>query len=678
MRKLTYILAILMFYITTPLWADTHYVRTDGGTGTQCTGLTDAAYTSGTACAVNHPNWVFPPRGESTTRQASAGDTVVIGSGSYKIGCQNETNCKDANVNLTDGAYCALSYSYDCYMGIVPNNTTVIGCSSSGCSINADRPELWGAGRISQILNLTNSSGVTLEDLLITDHAACGYGHRTLDCGTADAAELSASTGVRVTGSSSTTLNNLRISGLRSYGVYGGSVNTITFKDTEISYNAYGGWDTDSCSGAGTCGVTGTITFENTDIIYNGCIMKSTYGEIENRGCYSQDQTGYGDGIGCGNTAGNWVIYDSSFSHNISDGLDLLYMNNGTYSGGTVNIKRSLFEGNVGNQVKIPNASYIEDSIIIGNCGFFYGKDITCDFATCAANFNNCRAFGTPVVISYKSGDSTVPKIYNSTILSNGDIGLQAGGTCTTGTDFLVSNNILRGGWEFGQSDTSSIYYESSPSTCNPDFIESYNICYGWKEGASACNGTGSTDTVDPGFTGTISQGTGAYVGYYTTDNYAEQLYISSANGSSDETISGTDSIDYNSFSRGTAWDIGALEYGSVPSGGPNPICGDGNIDTASPYLEVCDGANLNSQTCQSQGFDLGGTLTCNATDCKTFVTTGCASSSCGNGVVEALEQCDDGNTTSGDGCSGTCQIETPQQLGFVLRGCSISGGTFK
>lgn len=30
----------------------------------------------------------------------------------------------------------------------------------------------------------------------------------------------------------------------------------------------------------------------------------------------------------------------------------------------------------------------------------------------------------------------------------------------------------------------------------------------------------------------------------------------------------------------------------------------------------------------------------------------------CGNGVVEAGEQCDDGNTLSGDGCSATCTIE--------------------
>ncbi|MFC5578225.1 Calx-beta domain-containing protein [Lysobacter niabensis] len=32
----------------------------------------------------------------------------------------------------------------------------------------------------------------------------------------------------------------------------------------------------------------------------------------------------------------------------------------------------------------------------------------------------------------------------------------------------------------------------------------------------------------------------------------------------------------------------------------------------------------------------------------------------CGNGTVEGLEQCDDGNLNSGDGCSSVCRIDTP------------------
>jgi cysteine-rich repeat protein len=30
----------------------------------------------------------------------------------------------------------------------------------------------------------------------------------------------------------------------------------------------------------------------------------------------------------------------------------------------------------------------------------------------------------------------------------------------------------------------------------------------------------------------------------------------------------------------------------------------------------------------------------------------------CGNGILQSGEQCDDGNTTGGDGCSATCEIE--------------------
>jgi cysteine-rich repeat protein len=53
----------------------------------------------------------------------------------------------------------------------------------------------------------------------------------------------------------------------------------------------------------------------------------------------------------------------------------------------------------------------------------------------------------------------------------------------------------------------------------------------------------------------------------------------------------------------------------------------------------------------------------------------------CGNGSVEAGEQCDDGNTTGGDGCSATCRIEVkPPAIHTVppsvLAGLRVSGET--
>ena len=92
------------------------------------------------------------------------------------------------------------------------------------------------------------------------------------------------------------------------------------------------------------------------------------------------------------------------------------------------------------------------------------------------------------------------------------------------------------------------------------------------------------------------------------------------------------------------------------PQDCPQPIlCGNGQIDGG----EQCDGTNLSGQTCQSLNSSFtGGTLNCTAS--CTFDTSSCTQPVCGNSVIETGEQCDDGGTVSGDGCSSTCQIEIP------------------
>jgi cysteine-rich repeat protein len=52
--------------------------------------------------------------------------------------------------------------------------------------------------------------------------------------------------------------------------------------------------------------------------------------------------------------------------------------------------------------------------------------------------------------------------------------------------------------------------------------------------------------------------------------------------------------------------------------------------------------------------------LSCNSS-CGGYITSSCSSSaqSCGNGIREGSEGCDDGDTTPGDGCSASCTIET-------------------
>ncbi len=68
--------------------------------------------------------------------------------------------------------------------------------------------------------------------------------------------------------------------------------------------------------------------------------------------------------------------------------------------------------------------------------------------------------------------------------------------------------------------------------------------------------------------------------------------------------------------------------------------CGDGGLDSFNG--EQCDDGNTKNGD--------GCSFSCQAEQLPVLV--------CGNSLVEAGEQCDDGNTKNGDGCSSSCQIE--------------------
>jgi cysteine-rich repeat protein len=75
----------------------------------------------------------------------------------------------------------------------------------------------------------------------------------------------------------------------------------------------------------------------------------------------------------------------------------------------------------------------------------------------------------------------------------------------------------------------------------------------------------------------------------------------------------------------------------TITEAGGGSVCGNSIIEAG----ESCDDGNTDN---------LDG---CSST-CQTETPT------CGNSIVEYLEQCDDGNTDPLDGCSATCQIENP------------------
>jgi len=96
-------------------------------------------------------------------------------------------------------------------------------------------------------------------------------------------------------------------------------------------------------------------------------------------------------------------------------------------------------------------------------------------------------------------------------------------------------------------------------------------------------------------------------------------------------------------------------------------VCGDGVLDAG----ESCDDGNTTngdgcSSTCELESVCGNGILegneVCddgNTTDGDNCSSTCDAENFCGDGVLNTSEACDDGNTTNGDGCSSTCELES-------------------
>ena len=112
--------------------------------------------------------------------------------------------------------------------------------------------------------------------------------------------------------------------------------------------------------------------------------------------------------------------------------------------------------------------------------------------------------------------------------------------------------------------------------------------------------------------------------------------------------------------------------------------CGNGQVDGLDPvngqgFGEPCDGTDLRGYTCATlplAGF-VSGNLSCNET-CHFNVSECFSGGICGNGVVEPGEECDDGNTTGGDGCNAQCfaEIGNDTNMPPIIKGVKLISST--
>jgi len=436
----------------------TYYVRPDGGSPAQCTGLANAPYTGASQdCAWDHPFRALPPEG---TPRIAGGDTLVIAAGEYMMGY----GAPGADACYPEGAW-------DCYMPPIPSGpdpahpTRILGAGwDSGCS---NPPELWGTERADFILNLTDASNVEIACLEITDHSDCVEFHSgSLPC-RRDSPPFGpwAAIGLYAEDSANVHLQYLDLHGLAHGGVWAGRLTDWTVEDVRIAGNGWVGWDGDI---DGYDSNSGTMRFDRWTVEWNGC--GETYPGEQPTGCWAQTAGGYGDGVGTGATGGDWIIEDSQFLHNTSDGLDLLYHS----LGGHITLDRVRAEGNAGNQVKITGGAAITNSVLVGNCAFFEGKSFT-------YHVDPCRALGNTLEVVYTGGEQV--SIVNSTFYGQGD-GLVGGGVregfhCD-GTERLTGrNNVFRGDADyFAPGDITFLFYqEGCPGlTFEGDYSIAYSV----------------------------------------------------------------------------------------------------------------------------------------------------------------------------------------------------------
>ena len=100
---------------------------------------------------------------------------------------------------------------------------------------------------------------------------------------------------------------------------------------------------------------------------------------------------------------------------------------------------------------------------------------------------------------------------------------------------------------------------------------------------------------------------------------------------------------------------------------GVNNGAGDGFCLTDCSAMQICGDTIANGgEDCDEGAVD---TMLCDAD---------CTLATCGDGYINGMagEQCDDGNTTDGDGCSSTC-MDAPVACGLDLVACSASEGCY-
>lgn len=572
MRLFVSLLFLFILY-TTEAFATTWYLRTDGGTygttSTTCNGLYDVAYSAGNGpnCAVKDPYEIMSWNGGGTMR-ITQGDVLYFSKASDAMPIGLDRSAVKSG--------CSVSYPYDCTLSALPNNITIRGYGwDTGCA-KATRVSLYSREGVAWIFYAENVENLTVQCLDITDHSDCGFrvGDHTCSESWSGGVGDQGRNGLEIRAGTNVVLKDLFIHGMAYQGLHMGGINGVTMNNVHLWGNHFMNWDGDT---VGVDSFSGDIRVTNSTFRFSGCAEayppSANFTTADYDDCDNQNAA---DGAGFNNTAGNWYFKNTEFSHNSSDGLDLLYC-----SGCNVSIDKSLFEGNWGNQFKVHAVNLdVTNSVFIANCGYLYYAGKAAAASTIDAS---CRAVGTPISALSQSGGTW--ELYNNFFYSatrtsgSAAIEFDYNSGCTGSETYYFKNNI-----SYSPNHTWYHIYNAMTGACQTalnNAVTQYNNIYNFQDNPT---GTGNVYT-DPTLSGTFSN---------TADTNISVAYITASSPGKGAGVSGisywNNSNDFNNFTQNSPVDMGALQYNSVDTCYVNnDICAVGS-DCCSGY---CSPLNL-------------------------------------------------------------------------------------
>jgi len=453
--------------------------------------------------------------------------------------------------------------------GTVSAHTMILGVNYANCTFDSAKAHVNGGYGVGAVFNLRGASYVDIACFDITDHSSCGRQGQVNGCNSSYPLSDYASNGIVTNNSTTnTTITDVRIHGMASAGMLGATGTGVSLLRVALVGNASSGWNMDDGSGATG---TGTLSLNYFSVLWNGCAEEyPIVDSLPYQDCTDDNDAGYGDGIGTATVTSSpaWLmtITNSIAAFNTQDGFDLLHLQGG---GSSLTITQSLAYSNMGQQLKVGSASTARNNLLIGNCNALR-QPITGTPSGYNSRLSDfCRAADTAVVVDVQ--DSMPTYFQFNTLYSANATGLEidCNGICTELSTIAYEDNIFLGfmnnkadGYPGGgKGEYANPVYLSVPGLfSNSGSTFSHNATYhtnpNWTCPATHVD---ETDAIcdDP----QLTDETWHLYGYGDMSPIQDSRVIGMGIA-----IPGV-TVDYNGEPRPDTPSIGALEYGSTPSG---------------------------------------------------------------------------------------------------------------